>query len=49
MYYTSGSCIGWEKFFKFEIIEKLFEVNNNSKEVKWFGYFMHREEIIAWD
>ena len=33
--------------FKVEIIEELFEVNNDSREVKWFGYIMHREEIIG--
>jgi hypothetical protein len=32
--------------FKVEIIEELFEINNDSTEVKRFANIMHREEII---
>jgi hypothetical protein len=29
------------KLFKVEIIEELFEVNDESTEAKWFGNIMH--------
>jgi hypothetical protein len=35
--------------FKAEIVEELFEISNVSREVKWFGNSMHREEVIARD
>jgi hypothetical protein len=33
--------IGRKKLFKVETIEELFEVYNESTEVKWFGNIMH--------
>jgi hypothetical protein len=30
-----------------DIIEELFEDDNDLTEVKWFGDIMHREEIIG--
>lgn len=33
-------------FFKAKTIEELFEVRNVPRKIKWFGNFMHREEII---
>ena len=38
-----------EKKFKAGIVEELIEVNNDSREVKFFGYIMHREQIIGWE
>jgi hypothetical protein len=32
--------------FKVIIVEEPFEVYNVAIEVKWFGNYMHREEII---
>ena len=35
------------ELFKVEIVEELFKVNNVSRKVKWFGGFVHREEVIG--
>ena len=35
------------KLFKIEIIGELFNVNNDSRDVKWFGNSMHREKVIG--
>jgi hypothetical protein len=43
---VSAPTLAIERLNGSGIIEELFEVNNDSREVKWFGNIMHQEEII---
>jgi hypothetical protein len=49
LFTMSDGCISWEKLVKIENIEELFENNNDSREIKWFGNSMHWEEVVGWD
>ena len=40
IYYTCDYRIGQKKLFEVEIIEELSEVNNDPREVIWFGNIM---------
>jgi hypothetical protein len=39
--YTHDGCIDREKIFKLEIFFELFKVNNDLRDVKWFGDYMY--------
>jgi hypothetical protein len=47
IYYTHDGCIG-EKIFKIEISFELFKVNNNLREVKWFGDYRYLKDVVGW-
>jgi NAD(P)H-flavin reductase len=44
--YTYDGCFGREKFFKIKKNYELFMVNNNSREVKWFGESKYRKKLL---
>jgi hypothetical protein len=46
MNYTYDGCFGREKLFKIKFFYELFMVNNNSREVKWFGDSIYRKKLL---
>jgi hypothetical protein len=47
IYYTHDGCIDGEKIFKIKIFFELFKVNNDLREVKWFGDYMYLKEVVG--
>ena len=47
IYYTHDGCIDGEKIFKNEIFFELFKVNNDLREVKWFGDYIYLKEVVG--
>jgi hypothetical protein len=46
----SGSVTSTERrFLKLKYFCELFKVNNDLREVKWFGDYMYWKEVIGWD